>query len=120
MPEDMKKKRVFWGAKRFIKWMEDEGCSFAGNIEIQGPFPHADLKEPTIQVGDRGGKRPVARTVQSAIEDNGKEDYVILGDFWKKERIQEIDTDVALENMGLRGLRPARPEEWSWLAKSQS
>ena len=52
---EAKKKRIYWGFKRFVEWMEKEGHRYRGKLRITGPFPHADLKEPNTQVGDRGG-----------------------------------------------------------------
>ena len=114
-----KKKKVYWAWKRFVKWQESEGLRYVGGLEIQGPFPHANLKPSDTQTGDRGATRPVARSVEDDLEPD-VEDYVILANFWKRESVVMLDTDIARDLMGTRGLRPAAPRQWDEQTKRSS
>lgn len=104
---ETKKKRVYWGFKRFKEWMEKEGHQYKGNLVIHGPFPHMDFKEPSIQRGDRGGERMIARSIADDLHNNGKEDYVLEAHFLVREYVQEVPSDVALNVIGQRGIRAA-------------
>ena len=108
---ETKKKRLYWGFQRFVTWMESEGHKYKGGLSITGPYPHADLKEPDTQVGDRGGRRSVARNLKEDVGQDDLEDYVIEATFLAKERVQLVDMDVALQVEGKRGIRLARPTD---------
>jgi hypothetical protein len=104
---ETKKKRVYWGFKRFVEWMEKEGHEYRGNLVIHGPFPHMNWQQPSIQHGERGAQRKVARPVQGDVEYD-KEDYVLEAHFLTREKIQEIPADVGLDVIGKRGVRAVR------------
>lgn len=117
MPEEARKKRVYWGVQRFIRWMESaEGARFAGDVQISGPFSHFDPKPPDVQVGDRGATRPRARNLGADSTGTGKEDYVIVCSFYIREQVQEVRTDVAedLFREGKPGVRPMRERDYPW------
>ena len=102
-PETVKKK-VYWGFQRFVEWMRKEGHEYKGGLKISGPFPHMDYQPDDIQTGDRGGTRPVARSVEQDLG-KGKLDYVIEGNFLVRETIRELPSDVAEDVIGKRGIR---------------
>lgn len=110
LPDETKKKRVFWGAKRFIEWMRKEGHEFQGGMTLHGPFPHMDFREPDVQTGDLGDTRLSARSIKDDLSDNGKEDYVWEGVFSTREYIQEVPADVAQQVIGQRGIRALKEE----------
>ena len=108
---ETKKKKLYWGFQRFVKWMESEGHKYQGSLSITGPYPHADLKPPDTQVGDRGGQRSVARNLEQDVGHSDLEDYVFEATFITRERVQLVDKDVALQVEGKRGIRLARPSD---------
>lgn len=118
MPEEARKKRVYWAVQRFIRWQEaSEGAKFAGDVQIEGPVPHFDAKPPDVQVGDRGGTRLRARNLGTDSTGTGKEDYIIYCSFLIREQVQEVRTDVAedLFKEGRPGIRPMRERDYRWL-----
>ena len=106
-----KKKKLYWAFERFVQWMEKEGHHYKGDLKIHGPFPHAEFKPPDTQMGDRGGRRQVARNLKDDVGQDDREDYVIEAVFITKERVQLVDKDVALALEGQRGIRLARPSD---------
>jgi len=103
------KKRVYWGFKRFVEWMRKEGHQYRGGLQITGPFPHMEYQtEDTTQTGEQGTERPVARSVEDDLGGNGKQDYVIEGNFLVRETIQEVPTSIAEDVLGKRGIRAMR------------
>ncbi len=107
----MKKKKLYWAFNRFVNWMEKEGNRYKGDLSITGPYPHAELKEPDIQTGDRGGQRRVARNLEDDVGQDDREDYVIEATFIRREEVQLVDKDVALAVEGKRGIRLAQPRD---------
>ena len=116
---ETKRKRIYWAWKRFVQWLEKEGAIYKGNLVIKGPFPHAELKEPTWQYGSDGGKRLVARSLTDAIGQDSREDYVMEATFIRKEWVQGIDVDIAAQVVGKRGIRLARPQDLALLRKDR-
>ncbi len=114
---ETKKKRLYWGFQRFVQWMEKEGHRYRGSLSITGPYPHADLKQPDTQVGDRGGRRSVARNLKEDVGHPSLEDYVIEATFLARERVQLVDMDIAQEVEGKRGIRLARPGDLEGIKK---
>ncbi len=105
---ETKKKAVYAGFKKFVEWMRKEGHQYRGGLQISGPFPHMNYQPSTIQTGDKGEERPVARSIKDDLGNNGKLDYVIEGSFLVRETIQEISTSVARDVIGTRGIRAVR------------
>lgn len=110
MPEEKRKafgKQMF---ERFVTWMRaEDGAEWDGqHPTVEGPYPHFDAHEPDMQHGDRGGTRPVARSMQEDLTGTGKEDYVIIASFWVREKIQELRTPMALDLFAKNrpGVRP--------------
>ena len=97
--------------------MESEGHKYQGRLSITGPYPHADLKPPDTQTGDRGGQRSVARNLEADVGHSDLEDYVIEATFLARERVQLVDMDVALKIEGNRGIRLARPGDLEGIKK---
>ena len=99
----------------FINWMEKEdGAHYRGKYYFDKPTPHFEPKPPDIQVGDRGGTRPVAHNLLRDASDPEREDTIIWALFDVPEAIQEIPTDLAIElfNEGKPNLRPLRERDW--------
>jgi hypothetical protein len=116
MPKDKRKRYLFRATQQFIREEEKlRGARFAGGIELSGPRRHLDVHPPDIQVGDRGGTRPRARNMFADTQ-NGKEAYDIWGDFWIREQVTEVRTDVALDlfKEGRPGVRPMRARDYPW------
>lgn len=110
MPEEARKaygKEMF---ERFVKWMKaEDGAEWDGKMpDLEGPYPHFDAKEPDVQYGENGASRPIARNVQEDLTGTGKEDYVIFANFWVRERITEVRSDLAPGIIGKPGIRALR------------
>lgn len=117
MPIERKKRAVFDGMKVFLEWMRKEDrAEYRGKAKVYGPYPHFNAQPPSVQVGDRGGKRLVARQVAQDLGGDGKEDYVIEALFSVPEYINEVPTELAQrmfsQSGGRPGLRPLRDREW--------
>lgn len=108
---ETKKKKLYWAFNRFVTWMEREGNHYKGGLSITGPYPHAELKEPDTQIGDRGDTRRVARNLKDDVGQDDREDYVIEATFVRREEVQLVDKDVALAVEGKRGIRLAQPSD---------
>ena len=106
---EAKKKKVKWAFDRFVQWMEKEGHEYRGHLQIHGPYPHMAWKQPSVQTGERGAQRKVARPVGGDIEPDVW-DYVLEARFLVKERIQELPSDVGLEVIGQRGIKAVRKD----------
>ena len=120
----VRKGRIKWAVERFVEWMGKEDRAYPRyDIAlpiISGPYPHFNPKPPNTQIGDRGGKRKVARQVIQDL-DNGEQDYVIEVLFEVPEYITELPTDLAVElfSRGRPGIKPMREKEWRWLQPKQ-
>ncbi len=119
-PHDRRKDVLFQKAEQFIEEeLRLDGARYHGGMQIHGPFRHFDPHAPDEQVGDRGGKRPVARSVETDTAENGQEDYVLEADFIVPEYVNEIPTSLAMNLFarpgGRPGLRPLRERDWEGL-----
>ncbi|KKL73191.1 hypothetical protein LCGC14_2077380 [marine sediment metagenome] len=114
---ETRKKKLYWAFQRFVQWMEDEGHIYKGDLSITGPYPHAELKEPDLQTGDRGEQRRVARNLKDDVGQGDVDDYVIEATFWARERVQLVDKDVAIKVEGKKGIRLARPGDLEGIKK---
>jgi len=106
-PETTKKK-VYWGFQRFVEWMRKEGHQYRGGVQISGPFPHMDYQADDTQKGSGGAERPVGRSVEQDLGNNGKNDYVIEANFLVREKVQEVPTSIAEGVLGKQGVRAMR------------
>lgn len=102
------------GMRQFIEEEHRiDGAVFQSQYPIQATwYPAIDYREPDIQVGDRGGRRPVARSVAQDSANTGKMACRLEATFRAPEYIQEIPTALAEElnlwSGGRPGLRPVR------------
>lgn len=117
MPPDVRKAVLFRSARQFItEEQRVDGARFLGGMAVHGPFPHFEPRENDVQVGDRGGRRPLARNVREDTSDLSKVDYVLEADFAVREHIAEVPTSLAMDlftKPGSRpGLRPMRENDW--------
>ena len=116
-PQAWRKALLFKKARQFIdEERRCDGAEYRGGMKIEGPFPHFEPHEPDVQVGDRGGRRPVARSLAADTSDLGTIDYVLEAVFSVPERINEIPTALAHELFdrpgGRPGLMPLRERDW--------
>lgn len=114
---ERKRARLFAALDEFIKTMaKDAGHPrFEKKFYFEGPFPPFHAKPPDIQVGDRGGTRPVARSVERDTDwESDVEDWKVWALFNMPEGITEIPSDLAAELFakGKPNLRPLREKEW--------
>lgn len=117
IPVERRKAILFRSARQFI---EEEArldrAQYRGGMEVHGPFPHFEPRENREQVGDRGGRRPLANDVREDTGDLSKVDYVLEAVFAVRESIAEVPTALATEMFtqpgGRPGLRPLRDREW--------
>lgn len=123
MPQERRKTLLFKAARQFIT---EEGkrdrAEYRFGMEVHGPFPHFEPQSPDIQIGDRGGTRPRARSIaDDTSAESGLVDYVLEATFSVPEYVNEIPTDLALELFsrpgGRPGLRPLRESEWRGIAR---
>lgn len=125
-PLGRRKDFLFRAARQFIaeELKIDGARCYPKTMRIHGPFPHFDPHPPDIQVGDQGGRRPVARSVAKDTTDNGRIDYVLEADFLAPEYVSEVPTDLAMQLFtqrgGRPGLMPLRSKEWRGLAQGAS
>ena len=114
MPEEQRKSHVYRDFGIFVEWMEKEdGAHYRNQVTLSGPFPHFEAKPNDVQIGDRGGRREVARNLQIDVGNNGKEDYIIEALFDVPEYVTEIPTAIAQDIFGTRAdLRPLRAKDW--------
>ncbi len=113
--EGARREHLLRDLAKFIAWMEKEdGARYRGKFFFDKPSAHFDPKPPDIQVGDRGGKRPVARNVMKDASNPDLEDTIIWALFDVPEGITEIPTDLAAELFakGKKNMRPLRPNDW--------
>jgi len=117
MPKERRKDYLYRATRQFIREEEKlRGARFAGGIELSGPRPHLEARPPDIQVGDRGATRPKARSIAEDATNNGKEAYDIWGNFWVKEWVQEVRSDIIQEMYRKRvpSVRPFRERDYPW------
>jgi hypothetical protein len=120
MPAERRKDYLYRAAQQFIREEEKlRGARFAGGVELKGPRPHLEARPPDIQVGDRGATRPKARSIAEDATNNGKQAYDIWGNFWVKEWVAEVRSDI-IRKMYLDGepsVRPFRERDYLWSRK---
>lgn len=126
MPEGARKTKVYQDFQIFIEWMKKEdGAHYRNEVHIEGPFPHHEIRRNDVQVGDRGGRREVARSLEQDTKDTGKEDYIIHALFDVPEMITEIPTSLALDLFTQPGklrsdIRPLREKDWRGVIRNGS
>lgn len=95
-----------------------DGAKFFSKRPYQATWhPAVNYQPPNIQKGDRGGQRPVARSLAQDV-DYSKMACRLEAWFIAPEYINEIPTSLAMELFtkpgGRPGLKPLREKDWRW------